>query len=510
MPGRADELLGRLTRDAGLAAAPDRDLLARFAAGRDEAAFAALVRRHGPMVLGVCRRLTHNFHDAEDAFQATFLVLARKAHRVGRPELLGNYLYGVAVGVGRNARRAALRRRRHETPADPFPDPAVPADGRDPDFAGVIDEELAALADRYRAAVVLCDLQGTPRAEAAGRLGIPEGTLSSRLNAGRKKLADRLAKRGLAPAISLGATALPPGLARATAQAVCVSGGLSAHVLMLATEGGWAVGRTKLLAGLAVLAVAGAGVVAGRPTSEAAEPQPAASEKPAVVAAAEPAPMPQTVRVVVLDTNGKPLPGVNIHGGIWTKEKGFKANSDQTTDETGVATVTLPKTYYIVRLWARKSGYAGLFANWEQAELASGKGMPAEYTFRLEPGVTAGGRVVDEQGKPVAGAKVLVRLRGQPRPDGGDGRVRYSGDMGPSDDLVPTDADGRWRIDNAPAHPAAELSVTVNHPDFVPDENGDRAMKAAGVTTAMFRAGTATMALTRGVVVTGRVTDPDS
>jgi hypothetical protein len=172
------------------------------------------------------------------------------------------------------------------------------------------------LSDRLRSAVVLCDLQGASRAEAAGRLGIPEGTLSSRLNAGRKKLVDRLAKRGLAPAVGLGpGGALPPGLARATAGAVCAPGGVSAHILMLAGEGGWAVGRAKLVAGLALLAVAGVGAVAGRGAPEAADPP----------AAVEPPPVPPSVRVVVLDPAGRPLPGANVSVSVWTDDKAFRA-----------------------------------------------------------------------------------------------------------------------------------------------------------------------------------------
>src|SRR5262249_31335684 len=153
-------------------------------------------------------------------------------------------------------------------------------------------------------------------------------------------------------------------------------------------------------------------------------------------------------------------------------EKGFKANSDQTTDDQGVATVTLPKTYSTVRLWAAKNGYAGLFANWEQAELAGGKGMPADYAFRLEPGVTAGGRVVDEQGRPIAGAKVAVTLRNDARPDGGDGRVRYDTGIASGGDAATTDADGRWQVGNVPASPTARFVVKVNHPAYASDETG--------------------------------------
>ncbi|MBX9583076.1 MAG: sigma-70 family RNA polymerase sigma factor, partial [Gemmataceae bacterium] len=169
----------------------DRDLLARFAQDRDEDAFAELVRRHGPMVLAVARRVTGSPEDAEDAFQAAFLVLARRAGQVGRPDLLGNWLYGVAYRTALEARKA--RRRVKEQAVPDAPEPAAPDDppaAHDPaDLRRVIDEELAALPEKYRAAVVLCELQGLGRREAAARLGVPEGTLSSRLAHARKLLA---------------------------------------------------------------------------------------------------------------------------------------------------------------------------------------------------------------------------------------------------------------------------------------------------------------------------------
>jgi RNA polymerase sigma factor (sigma-70 family) len=175
----------------------DRELLARFIADRDEDAFEELVRRHGPLVLAVARRVTGNPQDAEDAFQAAFLVLARRAGQVKRPEQLGNWLYGVAYRTALEAR--AARRRVLEHPVSAVPEPAAPPP---PDDAGelrrAIDEELAALPEKYRAAVVLCELEGVPRAEAAVRLKVPAGTLSSRLAYARKLLAARLGRRGFA------------------------------------------------------------------------------------------------------------------------------------------------------------------------------------------------------------------------------------------------------------------------------------------------------------------------
>jgi len=179
----------------------DADLLARFVATRDAAAFAELVRRHGPAILAVCRRITGNRHDAEDAFQVTFLVLARKADRVRPATALGGWLYGVAVRAARKALARSCRRRNHEVAVGELPEvPHYPA-VCDPDAVRVVLEEVALLPQDQRAAVVLCELEGRPRTLAARELGIPEGTLSSRLAAARKRLAALLRDRGLAPAV---------------------------------------------------------------------------------------------------------------------------------------------------------------------------------------------------------------------------------------------------------------------------------------------------------------------
>jgi RNA polymerase sigma factor (sigma-70 family) len=202
-----------LRRDGG--GLSDGELLECFVKGRSEAAFEALVRRHGSMVLSVCRRVLRHAQDAEDAFQATFLVLARKAAVVVPRELVGNWLYGVAYRTALEARKAAARRRARERQVADMPEPYAPADGAPDDWRPVLDEELSRLSDKYRAVVVLCELEGRPRKEVAARLGIPEGTLSSRLAAARRLLARRLARRGL----TLGAASLVAALGADTASA---------------------------------------------------------------------------------------------------------------------------------------------------------------------------------------------------------------------------------------------------------------------------------------------------
>lgn len=213
-------LHGRTRRDRPVPAAepdhaPDRDLLDRFARHGDQQAFAALVRRHGPPVLGVCRRVLRDPHAAEDAFQSTFLVLARKAHAIARPEALGSWLYGVAIRVACKARAGAAR------PAPgPLPDPA--ADTPDPSarVAGeelrlILDEELCRMPDRDRTLIVLVYLEGRTHDEAARAIGCPLGSMAWRLARARDDLRRRLARRGVG--LAVGALLLLASVGRAQA-----------------------------------------------------------------------------------------------------------------------------------------------------------------------------------------------------------------------------------------------------------------------------------------------------
>jgi len=195
----------------------DEELLGRFVARRDdaaEAAFAALVERYGPMVLGVCRRVLGDRHEAEDAFQATFLVLARKAASIARPEQLASWLFGVASRTALAARARAGRRkareRRVHAMSQPQTTPAVDTRPVVDELRAILDEELARLPERYRGALVLCELNGLTRRAAARRLGIPEGTLSSRLARAKDLLRRRLMHRQF----TLSALALDRAFAR--------------------------------------------------------------------------------------------------------------------------------------------------------------------------------------------------------------------------------------------------------------------------------------------------------
>ena len=204
----------------------DAQLLEGFRAYRNEGAFEALVRRHGPMVLGVCRRILRNHHDAEDAFQATFLVLACKAGSVRRRHSVAGWLYGVACNVALNLRGRALRRRRKEKEAAAMPQCDATSDSWR-QLEPLLDDAVRALPEKYRAAVVLCDLEGKSRKQAARQLGLPEGTVASRLARARQILSRCLARHGLALSATAVAVTLsqspvsacvPPELARSLAR----------------------------------------------------------------------------------------------------------------------------------------------------------------------------------------------------------------------------------------------------------------------------------------------------
>jgi RNA polymerase sigma factor (sigma-70 family) len=279
-------LVRKLVDDREARDLTDGELLERFRKGREEAAFAILVQRHGPRVLGVCRHVLGNAHDAEDAFQATFLVLARNAGAIRRGASVANWLHGVARRVAHKARARAERRRAHERRAPPMsnPDPGDPLTWQE--LCSAIDEETARLPEAYRAALVLCSMEGKTQEEAARQLGCPKSTLGSRLERARHLLREALARRGLE--LSSGAlaavlaersasAAVPALLLLATVRAAgraLAAGGVTANVLALA-EGAapaaagarWKIMAAVLLAGalLTGAALGAAALAEGEP-----------------------------------------------------------------------------------------------------------------------------------------------------------------------------------------------------------------------------------------------------
>jgi RNA polymerase sigma factor (sigma-70 family) len=330
----------------GLAAGPggqhrtDRQLLDDFASGRDDSAFAGLVGRHGPMVLRVCRRVLRHEQDAEDAFQATFLVLARNPGAIRKGASLASWLYGVAYRTALAARRKAGRRRNYEARLRPRT-PSTPSPTWD-DVQAVLDEEIQRLPESLRAAFVMCAVHGQTLAAAAAELGIKEGTVGWRLSRARQRLGSHLARRGiqlsavpaaLAVASSAGEAAVPAALAGTTIRfGLSVAAGepaaaIPSHVAALAAGVTRAMTLTKakfaasFLVAVGLLVAAG-GALAYRAFASGEEPSPNPSrpaEPPTPRANAAPpaarpddADVPATFSGRVLDPDSHPVRGVRV------------------------------------------------------------------------------------------------------------------------------------------------------------------------------------------------------
>jgi RNA polymerase sigma factor (sigma-70 family) len=221
----------RQLRDAQAAAeAPDAQLLERFARGHEEAPFAALVRRHGPMVWGVSRRLLPHVHDAEDVFQATFLLLARKAASIRKSQSVGSWLHGVARRLALKVRLQQSRRQSREKRAADMRQTRAGGETSLSEAQAALDAALGELPEKYRAALVLCYLEGRTQEEAARRLGCPLATLRTRVARGRKALRDRLASHGLTLSTAGLAALLIAGAAPAAAPAALVKAAVRAAV----------------------------------------------------------------------------------------------------------------------------------------------------------------------------------------------------------------------------------------------------------------------------------------
>jgi RNA polymerase sigma factor (sigma-70 family) len=298
--------LRRLFQASAAAAAdvPDRDLLSGYLLQRDQAAFAALLHRHGSMVYGVCRRVLGDGPDAEDAFQAVFFVLARNAASVRKRDALSGWLYGVAHRIAVRAKSQRLRRREREAQSEPGrpPDPAAELTWRE--LRAGLDEEIARLPERFRGPVVLCCVEGATQGEAAARFGWSKGTLRRRLDRGVALLRARLTGRGLtlpaglllAALIHRKADAAPAAVVERTLHAArlirsgAAAAAASARVAALAHEGVSSMTAFQLKIGilfiLAVGVVAGAGLYARQAAQ--APPPVAAADKPAPPAAGAP------------------------------------------------------------------------------------------------------------------------------------------------------------------------------------------------------------------------------
>ena len=377
MTARAAALLRHLRRLASPTLSASEDdadaaLLDRFVRDKDEDAFAALVRRHGALVRGVCRRMLGNAHTADDAFQAVFLVLARRAAVVRPGQRLAAWLHGVSYRVALKARAGEAKRQAREVPRidldppDPRPDPLAELTARE--FLAAVDEEVLRLPEVYRLPVVLCCLEGRTREEAARRLGWSEGAVKGRLERGRARLHARLARRGLtlaaalaaveasrcvavaAAPVSLAAAAIQVAAGQATAPAL-----VSAEAVALAKGVVHAMMRTRfMIFATVVLALGLAGGATGVLALAAPPPAdpapPARSADPLPVAPAKPAADPDVYALLLV---GGPAPQLLPEPG-----RAAPADADSPVDRN--TQVFLLRSRPVLAAALREKGVAGL------------------------------------------------------------------------------------------------------------------------------------------------------
>jgi RNA polymerase sigma factor (sigma-70 family) len=460
----------------------DQQLLDRFTARREEAAFAALVRRHGPLVLGVCRRVLFNWHDAEDAFQATFLTLARKAGAIGKRESVGGWLYQVAYHLSVKARVRAATRQRHEGQVDyrTAADPLEEVTGRE--LLGVLDEEVQKLPERLRAPVVLCYLEGRTRDEAARQLGWSLGTFKRRLEQARDRLRVRLDRRGLALAAALLAAA--PATAPAAPSALLVASAVKAALRDAPAIVPGPAARplaalklkmtSALLLAVGVIALGAAllphRVAAGRGTEGTLKaekaPSPGPSKQPA---AAQPARPPENQEIIVsgrvVDADGKPVADASVAllGDPQLSPLGW---SD---DPRAVAlTRTDREGHYRLQV-ARPTWECYRFV--QAVAVAPGQGMgvsllradPKDVVIRLPREQVIRGKLITLEGQPAAGVKVYLGGFSEPGPGPGERLSVFFWEPPAGLPLWPgpltTDAEGRFTLRGAAAGRIVTLQV---------------------------------------------------
>jgi RNA polymerase sigma factor (sigma-70 family) len=430
--------LCRLTGGPVESPALDGELLGRFVAHRDEAAFAALVRRHGPMVQGVCCSVLHNWHDAEDAFQATFLVLARKAASIRRQQSLGSWLHAVAYHLAVKALARASRRRTHERRVADMPadDPVLDMTVRD--LQRVLHEELGRLDDKHLAPLALCYLEGKTCAEAARQLGWSKGTVRGRLHRGRALLRGRLTRRGLALSAGLFTTAFTQSRAEVTARSVdalaraalhatakgALEGVVAGEIVALVEGVCKSMSLTRFKAATVLLLTLGLGLMglgvvahgalgaksAGADRQEAAKPdKPEKANLPATAEQTRPADDARAVSGQVLDPKGKPLAGARIYLG-GDRSAASPPSVRATTGRDGrfrfvLSKEEIDKTKLDLTRLPVLAVADGLGAEWT---IAAPAGQGTDVKLRLTEDVSINGRIVDQEGRPVRGAEIRV------------------------------------------------------------------------------------------------------
>jgi RNA polymerase sigma factor (sigma-70 family) len=418
----------RLQREpAPGAGATDRDLLARFLDAHDEAAFEALVRRHARLVRTAVARVLSDPTDAEDAVQATFLVLVRRAKAIDWRADLGPWLYGVAHRVAVKARDAGRARARKEKAAAPRPDaPEAHGDLSWREAVHLLHAELDRLPDRYRLPLLLCYLEGKSRDEAAGELNVTPGSIKGRLERGKELLRGRLARRGVTLSAGLLAAVTGPTAGGATSAArvaailATARGAVPARVAAITrdTLAATVVSKvTRTIAGVVCLGVVVSALVAGTvppgegPTAKAQPPAPtAAPREPQTDGHDAKLPLQKGAVVAVLVKRPDGKRAANATVAVWADRTKQAAGR---TNESGRIELALPASFPRVTAVATAAGFAP-----EWAEFEPGVGRETTTLALREPGPALAGRVTDLEGHPVANLPVVVERVGRPKPGG--------------------------------------------------------------------------------------------